>query len=135
MKHEETYVTLEQARALKRLGFDWECNGYYNRKRTDSDEMRLRVYLESDNHNERSEPNHEVCSAPPLHVAAKWLREVKGLAVNVAAHDGGLYDWDIVFLPNAAETDGSRGILKWFKVYEAALSDGITAALENSEGV
>lgn len=130
----ETYVTFAQAHSLKRLGFDWECFGFYERRYTNSDEMWLRVYLEYENHNERSHPSHEVFSAPALHIAAKWLREVKGLAVNVLAHDGGMYDWEMVFLPNADGAEEPLDRSTWCETYEEALSEGITTTLKYLEG-
>ena len=70
------------------------------------------------------------CTAVPLWHAQKWLREKKGIAINVIAHDGGLYDYDIVFLPNAIETENIPDRSPWCRTYEEALSEGIDSALE-----
>ncbi len=75
-------------------------------------------------------PHYECATAPTLWQAQKWLRERKGIAVNVIAHDGGKYEYDIVFLPNAVETDRIPDRSPWCKSYEEALSEGIESALE-----
>lgn len=127
MKCKENYVTLEQARSLNRLGFDWDTRTYYI-----GDKL---IYLaEIGIGNTYIKDWDKRIIAPEPHVVAKWLREVKGIAVNVAAHDGGLYDWDIVFLPNADEGLEVRNRSTWCKDYEEALSEGIDEALEILEG-
>lgn len=127
----ETYVTFEQAKALKRLGFDWECatRFYVDGKRKILAEV---PFTEKKNFN--SDGWYiTVCSAPALHIAAKWLREVKGLAVNVIAHDGGMYEFDIVFLPNAEDIEGYLDRSPFCETYEEALSEGITVVIKYLE--
>lgn len=75
-------------------------------------------------------PHYEYATAPTLWRAQKWLRERIGIAVNVIAHDGGKHEYDIVFLPNAVETDRVPDRSPWCKSYEEALSEGIESALE-----
>lgn len=128
----ETYVTIKQAQALKRLGFDWECDHYYAIGEHDWYLFRTVGGIPA-NFNKDIDAFPIDCSAPALHVAAKWLREAKGIAVNVPAHDGGLYDWEIVLLPNAAEDLEVRNRSTWCKTYEEALSEGIDEALEDLE--
>lgn len=65
-----------------------------------------------------------------LCLAQKWLREKKGIAINVIAHDGGVYDYDIVFLPNAVDCDCPIDRATFSRTYEEALSEGITSVLE-----
>lgn len=125
------YVTYEQAVKLKELGFDWKCYQYYIRF-ADDGEIRRWHASEPDNNNARLSRN-EVSSAPRLDQAQAWLREVKGIAINVIAHDGGQYHWCEVYLPNFKE-DGYR----WWEYrehplmdsFEEALSAGIDKALE-----
>lgn len=62
--------------------------------------------------------------------AQKWLREKKGIAINVIAHDGGAYDYDIVFLPNAVDCDYPIDRATFSRTYEEALSEGIASLLE-----
>lgn len=68
--------------------------------------------------------------APSLWQAAKWLRDAQGIAINVIAHDGGVYDYDIVFLPNAVDCDCPIDRATFSRTYEEALSEGITSVLE-----
>lgn len=69
-------------------------------------------------------------SAPTLAHAQKWLREKWGIAINVIAHDGGAYDYDIVFLPNAVDCDCPIDRATFSRTYEEALTEGIEYALE-----
>lgn len=81
-----------------------------------------------------------ITSAPTLAQAHKWLREAKGIAINVIAHGrcdcrDGKYHWEEVYLPNCKENG-----LQWadwfiygkhplFDTYEQALSDGLSQML------
>lgn len=100
MTNSEDYASYGLAAKLKAAGFDRECN-----------------------------PANPYCIAIPLWKAQKWLRETKGIAINVIAHDGGKYEYDIVFLPYAAETDNTTDRSPLCRTYEEALSAGIDAAL------
>lgn len=127
----EKYVTIEQAQALKRLGFDWECDHYYVIGGAyDWHLLRTEGGIPADFNKNVGECPID-CSAPALHIAAKWLRDVKGLAVSVLAYNSGMYDWETVFLPNAEEAEEIIGRSPWCDTYESALSEGITAALNH----
>ena len=69
---------------------------------------------------------------PRLDQAAKWLREVAGIAINVTAHDGDFYMWEEVYLSNAPESNGLIiiGDLNQYATYEEALSKGISEVLD-----
>jgi hypothetical protein len=66
------FCSFEQAKALKRLGFDWECNdaywwaNYYNK-------LRFHYQLALKNWNKIN----DWFSAPSIALALKWMREVK----------------------------------------------------------
>lgn len=47
-----------------------------------------------------------------------------------SAHDGGAYDYDIVFLPNAVDCDCPIDRATFSRTYEEALTYGITSVLE-----
>lgn len=140
----ENYVTVEQAKALKRLGFDWECDGLYAKADEDSDEIELLPCRELDNYNRENWATIYCFSAPPLHLAAKWLREVKGIAINVIAHDNEWlrfkYSWNETYMQNCREKGKQWeewSIVKHYgahDTYEAALSEGITQILKLLEG-
>ena len=124
--NKEDFVTYDQAKTLKELGFDWECTHGY--------------YMFND-----KEPWLNTCgyakntiggdffyySAPTLAQAQKWLREVKGIALNIDAHDGGFYQWEEIYLPNAQEYEGYVHYdVTQYPTYEEALSEGIDRVLE-----
>lgn len=124
MKTDE-YVTIEQAQSLKHYGFDLECCGFYVKKYKDSDEMAFRSYLKAKNHNVDDDVPR--CSAPTLAQAARWLREKKRMHVQamlngVCTH----YFANVYDLVNGNVINGEVLL----PTYEAALSEGITLALD-----
>lgn len=95
----EDFVTYDQALALKRCGFDWPCD--------------------------HSNPD---CIAIPLWLAAKWLREVKGIDIEIRVW---LVGNEREYRPYAMPPK-SKDFIAYppEKRYEQALSAGISAALE-----
>lgn len=124
----EDYASYELAKKLKACGFDEPCDHYWCRVYKNSDKIEMRQSLAADYNNDDWYIPH--CSAPTLWQAQKWLREKWGIAVNVIAHDGGVYDYDIVFLPNAVDCDCPIDRATFSRTYEEALSEGITSVLE-----
>lgn len=130
----EDYVSYELALALKKCGFAEPCDHYY----TKEDAPDGAVWFTGDprdpqdyNHLQDDCPFAKpICSAPHIYHAQKWLREKMGIAINVIAHDGGKYEYDIVFLPNAIETDNIPDRSPWCRTYEEALSEGIESVVE-----
>ena len=120
MTHED-YVSFKQAKDLKELGFDWECNRFYNS--TLNEDINGWLSCENFNNSDYS------ISAPTLAQAQKWLREEKKIDV-------------IVFLSYPrGERKYHYGIHRQFPflnyvddyhhdTYELALSAGIDKALE-----
>lgn len=126
----EDYVTFEQAKLLKELGFDECCydrynvdkkiepNVIYNRTEVDSDMLCFDV-------NGR---NIGDISAPTMSQAQKWLREVKQIIIipcvtfieNIMKYEFYIVDEPIDFPPDN----------KIFDTYEQALSAGIDQALQ-----
>ncbi len=123
----EDYVAYEQAVMLKECGFDWETEHYYEFEELTDTEVVFKRTASCNpfNHNAFAES----FSAPSLAQAAKWLREVKGIAINIVAHDGGIYEYEVVFLPNAEEYDDDIDRSPFRRTYEEALSEGIDAVL------
>lgn len=128
----EDYVSYELALKLKKCGFDEPCDHYYTKE--DAPEGTAWIVPTTDREDFNADSDcpfcKPLCSAPHIYHAQKWLREVKGIAINVIAHDGGKYDYDIVFLPNAIETDNIPDRSPWCRTYEEALIEGIDSALE-----
>ena len=123
----EDYVTFEQAKKLKKFGFDWECNHYYDKQ----EQFEQVVVSNYDNYyNCNSDDFEDACSAPTLSQSQKWLREVKEICVtsSIKIHKGKYkFNWSITLFKEG------RGI--WdesviYDTYEQALSAGIDKALE-----
>lgn len=124
----EDFVTYEQAVTLKKCGFDWSCNNYYIEKVLDSE------------HEEWDEEECMYCTVwdverypkPRLDQVAKWLREAKGLFIEIWLHAVG-YSWIIEKCDNlncnGTVVDSHNKDSGFFTTYESALSAGIDAAL------
>lgn len=121
------YVSYDLALKLKACGFDEPCDHYWSKAYKNSDRMAIRQASADDYNNDDWDVPH--CSAPHIYHAQKWLRE-KGIAVSVQANEiqGELwYSADIITTKGINElVDGGFDYMD----YEAALSAGITAALE-----
>lgn len=131
----EDFVTLEQAVQLKELGFDRECNHYYD---TETKEL-------VENHNDYSPEdsfsdcsaydNHNHCwncvSVPFLAEAQKWLREVKGIHIEIRYVFNPQYEpWvgRIVMLGDQPESELIN--TDTCDSYEEALLEGIDMVLK-----
>jgi hypothetical protein len=70
------FITYEQALALKEIGFDEPCFGYYNTTWSKQNELLFPQYAgELENWNEMT----HLCSAPLYQQAFRWFREKYGL--------------------------------------------------------
>ena len=127
MTHED-YVSFEQAKALKTLGFDWECYQFYN------GDKKLWSYTSigygDDCRNWNDEYNAAIggseCSAPTLAQAAKWLREVKQIIIiPCVMYKEGVMKYDFYIVDEPIDLLDSKG----FDTYEEALSAGIDKTL------
>ena len=133
--NEEDYVTYKQAVKLDKLGFDWDCFLYYV-------SVPFKIGCEPPFHVEEI-VNYSIVSiyknntipCPTLSQATKWLREVKGLFINVWLCAAG-YSWEIdksnngTFVTKHDEESGDDENSGLFTTYEKALSAGINKALE-----
>lgn len=133
------YCDYKLSLALKAAGFDEPCDHYYARRGIIGDNFRLHgAYTVMKHQNSK----YSTASAPTLWQAQKWLREKKGIAINVIAHGchdkyrEGKYHWEEIHLPNSNE-NGPQWV-DWFiygkhplfDTYEEALSDGLSQMLE-----
>lgn len=128
----EDYVSYPIALALKKAGFDWECDHYWYKAYANSAEMSMRQASAYDFNSDDWDVPH--CSAPTLWQAQKWLRDKKGIAINVIAHDGGEYNTERIILPICTMPETGKwhvGVTTpMVDSYESALSAGIASALE-----
>jgi hypothetical protein len=89
-QHELQLVTMEQAKKLKNLGFEWKCrisHTVYNNK------------------------NHEILYQPEVALAMKWLRDVKNIKSMAIKH----HPWDDKWLGYMGEEETG-----WCNSYEEA---------------
>lgn len=124
----EDVVTYEIALNLKELGFNEPCYAFWG---AEPDGKPL-LWSSTLRNVCNSDMRGRDVAAPFLWSVQKWLREAKGIALNVMAHDGGAYDCHVVFLPNFKESDFDN-IVKckpgFSSSYEVALASGIEAVL------
>lgn len=132
------YVSYEQARKLKELGFDWKCdhyytNGYINDDPEDTSRV-VKFHIDTPYNHNKVIRESACCSAPTLWEAQKWLREERSVDIYVIPRYQNAYEV-------AAKRLGKRVVDTFFvfdlwdskKPYpshESALSAGIDAALE-----
>ena len=73
---EKEFIPYEQALALKELGFDEPCFGYFNKTWSKENELLFPQYVgELENWNN----TQHLCSAPTFSQAFRWFREKYGL--------------------------------------------------------
>ena len=128
------YCSYELSKALKAAGFDEPC---YCKWAVEPDGKPMLVASIAFQFSNAELKGRDV-TAPLLYHAQKWLRDRKGIAINVDAHDGDFYTWEAVFLSNASQDVVIEASLsakfspyvEKLGSYEAALSAGISAALE-----
>lgn len=141
IRNHEYYVSFEIANLLKKAGFDWELETCYigksvrpykyhkffnwNKPRKDfekdgSDNL-FHAFI-------TQKKTNSFISAPTLEVAQRWLREVKGLHINVDTWPGALWRWIVWKINPERRIVASKH--SSYKTYEEALESGIYKALE-----
>jgi thymidylate synthase len=106
------FIPYEQALALKELGFDEPCFGWY-----DSEYQEILNYDHTHNYCGWLNGNH--CSAPTFSQSFRWFREKYGLeGVIQQAKDFTWYRWEI----SQYNEDGKKYVADWYeyKTYEEA---------------
>lgn len=84
----EDYCSYEVAKLLKEKGFDWMCNGYYNKDDEDS-EPYFGDGEGADNWNNQAPSVRDLWFSAPTHqMAMKWLREKHNIDIGIEASVG-----------------------------------------------
>lgn len=127
----EDYVSFEQAKKLKELGFDWKTYCAYDKIYKDDRPWELRNYHTPQNHNLAQYS----ASAPTMSQAQKWLREKHYLSIEVYSSLDGDNQWEwhyyVQDLNDHLERPADATIhCDGYQSYEQALSAGIDKALE-----
>ena len=107
---EKEFIPYEQALALKELGFDEPCFGYWN----------IDPYLPNPTFNMVRPFDHEWCLPAPLKQQSfSWFREKYGLPSHIATywqHDWNNYSYQYYFVQDKVEWNG----IEHYKTYEEA---------------
>ena len=118
---EESYVSRDTARMLKEAGFDVPCNSYYE---LEDGEVVRKDCIRPYDHNCFEDT---VCSRPTQALAARWLREVHNIFIQLnPTFDGWLLDlFDLkkhqyILTNKDANADS----------YEQAFEDGLREAIK-----
>ena len=127
---EKEFITYNQALALKELGFDEPCFGYYQKSAVIGDATILPIQIRNKasnfNDNEYSKMGVPFCSAPTYSQAFRWFREKNNLY--------GLIDY--MLTPNMAkykilkENDLVIEVIMAFGEYEEAESKCLDKLIE-----
>lgn len=133
---EKDYVSFQVALALKRAGFNYQCEYYYTRE--DAPDGCLWCSTSKDAPINYNNITYIECSMPSLWQAQKWLREVKNIDVLVWNCACG-YGWEISKTGDeqtrgttllAFDEEGEDEASGMWLSYEDALQDGIKKALK-----
>lgn len=127
-------VTYEQAISLKKAGYSWPCDDYYNSHRE------LCHYATTDRVNRNTNGHHTPsCSAPSYSEACAWLRRKKGLFLNIWLCAAG-WGWVIekcstpenrgTFVCRHDDESGDDVDSGLFTTYEKSLSSALDVALK-----
>ena len=116
----EDFVTYEQAKTLKELGFDWECNQLYHAY--DPNNIYESLYT---NHN----CFKKSYSAPTLAQAQKWFYKNHNIWIEISDYSKLNPDWGYKFTIITPTDDGEASKSDYNDPFEA-LSAGINIVLE-----
>ena len=137
----ECYVSLEVAKLLKEVGFDWKCNGVFLSE-DGTQYAFIKADAACDNNNSKYNPYN--ISAPTIEVAQRWLRVVKGIYIGITAienkravtnSDGWTFHYEYGKPTFDCDIQDERcenmcTLYDSFDTYEEALEVGIKKALE-----
>jgi hypothetical protein len=144
----EDYVSFETAKLLKEKGFDEPCYQYYLTTKTLHTTFHDRMHVEEEPFFNSSELNglyevadktlfEDICSAPTLQMAMKWLREVHNLCIEPYRTAYG-YLYIISRVPTGSDLysdgddyDGDDEASGQWTTYEKACEAAIKYCLEN----
>lgn len=119
--NKEDYVSLDVAKLLKEKGFDEQCRYTY----CGESEEDIGV-----SNNKNSSFPQDIYSMPTLYEAQKWLRNEKGLYVEVSYMNSDYYIYEILTIPKHDLIGLSNREPFYYKSYEQALNNGIKEGLK-----
>lgn len=116
---EEDYVSYEVAKLLKDKGFDLECLSWYSTKGN--------LYHYADSFEMDLDGITELCSAPTLQMAMKWLREKHNVCIIPSLYDGKGGFYCFVYTNNYRSV---KVLNRRCNTYESACENAIKYCLE-----
>ena len=114
---EKEFIPYEQALALKELGFDEPCFGYYIGGDWDHDEYDMTLQFEIDLSKGNYLLDDKKCTAPTFSQAFRWFREKYRLD---SKPEYFLNDWYCFIINDMKGTETSRRLFTEFPSYEEA---------------
>lgn len=124
----DDFCSYDFSKKLAEKGFDWPCYNFWGLEPDGKPCIITSTLCNVSN----SDLKGRDVVAPFLSQAQKWLREEKGIAINVIAHDGGFYQWEEIYLPNAPEYECFiEPDIVQYSTYEQALSVGLSKTIES----
>ena len=128
----EDFVSFEQAKALKELGFDWKVTAVYDSDRKLGCQLDTRVSIPK-NFNCEHPFKESLFSAPSLYQAKKWLINKFSLVVSslpfVGDPNNDVLRWRY-YVDKYNPYIIQEGSIELYDTYENALSAGIDRALK-----
>ena len=110
------FIPYEQALALKELGFDKPCLGYWRNEPQFKNPLTMCKYTTVDNSNDNDNFPNFHCLAPTFSQAFRWFRKKKYQAEILWRGDFGDFCWKIGRFKNGSHFFSDNG----FKTYEEA---------------
>jgi len=111
-------VTLEQAKKLKELGFDWKCKEKQIIEEMPACKLCGAIHI----------PIAHIIKHPTIALALKWFRDVKGMRINVDSYIDDKYGGNFWYKDNPSEI-----LLENYDTYEQAESALLDALIEYVE--
>lgn len=121
---EEAYVSLKTARMLKEAGFDVPCCSQYTENEAVWEKLRKTNFNE----------NVYLFSRPTQAMAARWLREVHRIVVDVTfippSTNGDVWQYFIGEMDDMVWEGDFEPSEREYTTYEAALEEGLQEAIK-----
>ena len=121
---EESFVSFDTARMLKEAGFEVPCRSYYE---LEDGEIVRKDSIGSSDYNAYEDT---VCSRPTQALAARWLREVHGMYIEIHHRVTGCVYFVIKIESNELLAIPTISDKMQFDIYEEAFENALRKAIK-----
>ena len=121
---EESFVSFDTARMLKEAGFEVPCRSYYE---LEDGEIVRKDSIGSSDYNAYEDT---VCSRPTQALAARWLREVHGVYIEIHHRVTGYVYFVIKIESNELLAIPTISDKMQFDIYEEAFENALRKAIK-----